>query len=72
MSTASPPLPQGVGYAVVLGLGLFFALMMNVISWIQLRFSEFSPNEASEFSAASRSLKTGLVVAGIVSSCESL
>ncbi|KAF9017720.1 urea transporter [Hymenopellis radicata] len=66
--SANPPLPQGVGYAVVLGLGLFFALMMNVISWIQLKFSDFSPNAASEFSAASRSLKTGLVVAGIISS----
>ena len=65
----TPPLPQGAGYAVVLGLGLFFALFMNVITWIQQKFSGFSPNSASEFSAASRSLKTGLVVAGIVSSC---
>lgn len=65
----TPPLPQGAGYAVVLGLGFFFALFMNVITWIQQKFSDFSPNSASEFSAASRSLKTGLVVAGIVSSC---
>ncbi|KIJ96893.1 hypothetical protein K443DRAFT_271420 [Laccaria amethystina LaAM-08-1] len=64
----TPPLPQGAGYAVVLGLGLFFALFMNLITWIQQKFSDFSPNSASEFSAASRSLKTGLVVAGIVSS----
>jgi Na+/proline symporter len=65
----TPPLPQGAGYAVVLGLGLFFALFMNLITWIQQKFSDFSPGSASEFSAASRSLKTGLVVAGIVSSC---
>lgn len=65
----TPPLPQGAGYAVVLGLGFFFALFMNVITWIQQKFSDFSSNSASEFSAASRSLKTGLVVAGIVSSC---
>lgn len=64
----TPPLPQGAGYAVVLGLGLFFALLMNIITWIQQKFSDFSPNSASEFSAASRSLKTGLVVAGIISS----
>ncbi|KDR74929.1 hypothetical protein GALMADRAFT_227273 [Galerina marginata CBS 339.88] len=62
------PLPQIAGYAIVLGLGFTFALFMNTITWIQVKFSKFSPNSASEFSAASRSLKTGLVVAGIVSS----
>ncbi|KAF9011875.1 urea transporter [Cyathus striatus] len=62
------PLPQGAGYAVVLGLGLLFALFMNGITWIQVRFSKFSPNSAAEFTAASRSLKTGLVVSGIISS----
>ncbi|KAE9405513.1 urea transporter [Gymnopus androsaceus JB14] len=65
--SSSPPLPQAVGYAVVLGLGFFFALAMNLTTWIQARFSQYSPNSASEFSAASRSLKTGLVVAGIIS-----
>lgn len=69
MSSSTPPLPQGVGYGVVLGLGFFFALMMNVITWIQSKFSRYSPNSAAEFTAASRSLKTGLVVAGILSSC---
>lgn len=71
LSTMSPtpPLSQGAGYAVVLGLGLLFALFMNVVTGIQQKFSKISPNSASEFSAASRSLKTGLVVAGIVSSC---
>ncbi|TFK53122.1 urea transporter [Heliocybe sulcata] len=65
---ADTPLPQGVGYGVVLGLGLFFALVMNVITWVQARFSRYSPSSAAEFTAASRSLKTGIVVAGIVSS----
>ncbi|ETW77305.1 urea transporter [Heterobasidion irregulare TC 32-1] len=41
---------------------------MNVITWVQSRYSRFSPNSASEFTAASRSLKTGIVVAGILSS----
>ncbi|KJA25361.1 hypothetical protein HYPSUDRAFT_134883 [Hypholoma sublateritium FD-334 SS-4] len=67
MPSASP-LPEAAGYAVVLGLGLAFALFMNGVTWIQKTFSKYSPNSASEFSAASRSLKTGLVVAGIVSS----
>jgi hypothetical protein len=43
---------------------------MNGITWIQAKFSKFSPNSAAEFTAASRSVKTGLVVAGILSSCE--
>ncbi|KII91723.1 hypothetical protein PLICRDRAFT_105905 [Plicaturopsis crispa FD-325 SS-3] len=65
---ATAPLSQGVGYAVVLGLGFFFALIMNVITWVQAKYSQFSPNSAAEFTAASRSLKTGIVVAGILSS----
>ncbi|THH11139.1 hypothetical protein EW146_g8142 [Bondarzewia mesenterica] len=68
MTAIAHPLPQGVGYGVVLGLGFFFALMMNVITWVQAKYSHFSPNSASEFTAASRSLKTGIVVAGILSS----
>ncbi|KAA1479072.1 urea permease [Dentipellis sp. KUC8613] len=62
------PLPQGVGYAVVLGLGVLFAVMMNGITWLQTRYSQYSPNSANEFTAASRSLKTGIVIAGILSS----
>ena len=69
-SSSTPPLPAGVGYGVVLGLGFLFALIMNGITWIQAKFSKFSPNSAAEFTAASRSVKTGLVVAGILSSCE--
>ncbi|KAI0058357.1 urea transporter [Artomyces pyxidatus] len=41
---------------------------MNGITWVQARYSKFSPNSAAEFTAASRSLKTGIVVAGILSS----
>ncbi|KAF8180098.1 urea transporter [Pholiota molesta] len=67
MSSAAP-LPPAAGYAVVLGLGFAFALFMNGVTWVQQKFSHLSPNSASEFSAASRSLKTGLVVAGIISS----
>ncbi|TFK31378.1 urea transporter [Crucibulum laeve] len=65
---STPPLPQSAGYAIVLGLGLFFALFMNGVTWMQAKFSKISPNSAAEFTAASRSLKTGLIVAGILSS----
>jgi len=35
MSTTTP-LPVGVGYGVVVGIGFFFALVMSGISWIQV------------------------------------
>ena len=70
MASAAAPLPQSVGYVVVLGLGFLFAVVMNVITWLQAKYSKFSPSNASEFTAASRSLKTGIVVAGIISSCK--
>lgn len=32
-----PVLPQGVGYAVVVGIGFFFALLMCGVSYVQVR-----------------------------------
>lgn len=32
-----PVLPQGVGYAVVVGIGFFFAALMCGVSYIQVR-----------------------------------
>jgi hypothetical protein len=70
LATATMPwaavLPQGVGYAVTIGIGFFFALLMVGISWI---FTRYSGNKASaeEFTSASRSVKPGLIAAGVVS-----
>ena len=38
MSTTTP-LPVGVGYGVVVGIGFFFALIMWGISWIQVEIT---------------------------------
>ena len=35
MSSITPPLPVGVGYGVVVGIGFFFAAVMCGISQIQ-------------------------------------
>lgn len=58
-------LPQAVGYAVVLGIGFFFAALMLGMSWIFNRYSDTKSGSAEEFTSASRSVKPGLVAAGI-------
>ncbi|KAG8750494.1 hypothetical protein FRC12_012866 [Ceratobasidium sp. 428] len=65
--TASTVLPQGAGYGVVVGIGLFFSAFMLSLTWIQARYTGFSPSNSEEFSSASRSIKPGLIASGIVS-----
>ncbi|KDQ15297.1 hypothetical protein BOTBODRAFT_174141 [Botryobasidium botryosum FD-172 SS1] len=74
MSEAMPPvLPQGAGYGVVntelnvVGIGLFFSALMLGLTWMQSRYTAFSPSNSEEFSSASRSVKSGLIASGIVS-----
>ncbi|KAF8231010.1 urea transporter [Tricholoma matsutake] len=64
---SGPILPQGVGYGVVVGVGLFFSALMIGITSLQGRYTSFSPKSAEEFNSASRSIKPGLIAAGIVS-----
>ena len=60
-------LGQGVGWAVVVGLGLAFAAFMISVTWIQSRYTEHKATSVEEFSSASRSVRPGLIAAGIVS-----
>ncbi|KAJ7069974.1 urea transporter [Mycena amicta] len=64
---SSTVLPQGAGYGVVVGIGLFFSAFMIGLTAIQARYTPFSPRSSEEFSSASRSVKPGLIAAGIVS-----
>jgi hypothetical protein len=62
-----PPLSQGVGYGVVIGLGLAFALFMVGTTWALKRYrSELQTSEA--FNTAGRTVKSGLVASAVVSS----
>lgn len=61
-------LPAGAGYGIVIGIGGVFALFMLGLTWMQNRYTVFSTAQAEEFSTASRSVKPGLISAGIVSS----
>ncbi|KAE9387900.1 urea transporter [Gymnopus androsaceus JB14] len=67
MSTSGQVLPQGAGYGVVTGIGLFFSAFMLLLTMIQARYTAFSPKNSEEFSSASRSVKPGLIASGIVS-----
>jgi SSS family transporter len=60
------PLSLGVGYAVVLGFGLFFSFFTTFIVWIENKFSkkEFS---SEDFNTAGRAIKTGLTASNVVS-----
>ncbi|KZO98314.1 urea transporter [Calocera viscosa TUFC12733] len=60
-------LPQGAGYGVVVGIGLFFSALMIGLTAVQGRYTAFKPSSSEEFSSASRSVKPGLIAAGIVS-----
>ncbi|KAH9950736.1 urea transporter [Amylocystis lapponica] len=67
MSSSGPVLPQGAGYGVVVGIGLFFSAFMICLTAIQTRYTGFSPKSSEEFNSASRSVKPGLIASGIVS-----
>ncbi|EIW75773.1 urea transporter [Coniophora puteana RWD-64-598 SS2] len=60
-------LPQGAGYGVVIGIGLFFSAFMVLLTAIQARYTGYSPKNSEEFTSASRSVKPGLIASGIVS-----
>ncbi|KAG6805321.1 hypothetical protein H0H92_015836, partial [Tricholoma furcatifolium] len=66
MST-SAVLSQGVGYGVVIGIGLFFSAFMLLLTGLQSRYTPYNPSDSEEFSSASRSVKPGLIASGIVS-----
>ncbi|KAH0588277.1 hypothetical protein H2248_006985 [Termitomyces sp. 'cryptogamus'] len=49
------------------GIGLFFSVLMLMLTFLQSRYTVYSPSQSEEFSSASRSVKPGLIAAGIVS-----
>lgn len=66
-------LSQGVGYGVITGLGAFFAIVMNLVTLLQNRFSKSKVGGADEFTAASRNVPLALMIVSIVSTwCWSL
>jgi Na+/proline symporter len=57
------------GYGIIIGLGVAFTFIMIALSLIQNRYGAHNTfRSAEEFNAASRSIKPGMIAAGIVSS----
>ncbi|KAM0334469.1 hypothetical protein ACHAQA_001497 [Verticillium albo-atrum] len=63
---SSPILHQGVGYGLIVGLSVLFAVFMIAITWSLKRYN--SERQTSEmFTTAGRTLKSGLVASSVVS-----
>ncbi|KAK9383082.1 Sodium:solute symporter family-domain-containing protein [Kockiozyma suomiensis] len=62
-----PPLSQGVGYGVVVGVGALFAFGMILTTYLLKRYQHENIT-SEEFSTAGRSVKTGLIASAVVSS----
>ncbi|KAJ3681610.1 hypothetical protein LUZ60_014183 [Juncus effusus] len=62
----TPILNQGVGYAVVLGFGAFFAVFTSFLVWLEKRYVG-AVHSSEWFNTAGRSVKTGLIASVIVS-----
>lgn len=61
------PLPQWVGYAVVLGFGLLFSVITTMIVYINKYFGSKGEITSEHFNTAGRMIKTGLTASVIVS-----
>ncbi|OAP56027.1 solute symporter family transporter [Fonsecaea erecta] len=60
-------LSPGIGYGIIAGIGAVFCLVMILTTKFQNRYFAFSTKQSEEFNTASRNVKPGLIVAGIVS-----
>mmetsp|Transcript_39763 Transcript_39763/g.69117 ORF Transcript_39763/g.69117 Transcript_39763/m.69117 type:complete len:674 (-) Transcript_39763:79-2100(-) len=63
---SDPPLPEGAGYAIVLGFGAFFSLFTTVLVYLDKVFNK-TEHTSEFFNTAGRTVKTGLTASVIVS-----
>ena len=61
------PLPVWVGYAVVLGFGLFFSIFTTIVVFLDKAFSDNATMTSEQFNTAGRMVKTGLTASVIIS-----
>uniref|UniRef100_A0A7S0S4D6 Urea active transporter n=1 Tax=Chlamydomonas leiostraca TaxID=1034604 RepID=A0A7S0S4D6_9CHLO len=60
------PLPEGLGWFIVVGLGAIFTVFSTVLMWVDRKYGGVQDDEL-DFNTAGRSVKTGLVACDIVS-----
>merc|ERR1719258_860988 len=62
----TPPLPEGAGYAIVLGFGAFFSIFTTLLVFLDKKYNG-TEHSSEQFNTAGRSVKTGLTASVIVS-----
>jgi len=60
------PLPEGAGYAIVLGFGVFFSLFTTMLVYLD-KWCNHTEHTSEFFNTAGRTVKTGLTASVIVS-----
>lgn len=63
----SPPLSQGVGYGIIVGVGAAFALGMSCVSWYLAKYMN-EKQDTEMFMTAKHTVKFGLTASAVVSS----
>ncbi|KZV66163.1 hypothetical protein PENSPDRAFT_637286 [Peniophora sp. CONT] len=63
----SAPLSQGLGYGIILGFGLAFALALSAVTAVSRRMAH-EHQDVDAYLTAKRSIKTGLLASAVVSS----
>ena len=61
-----PSLSQGAGFGLIIGGGVFFAVVMNYVTHLQNKFSQYNSHKVDEFVSGSRRVGFGLLLAGIL------
>ena len=59
-------LNQGYGYGIVIGFGIFFSLLMSLVSYAVKKFGN-EAETSEQFATAGRTIKTGLIASSVVS-----
>jgi len=62
------PLPEGAGYAILLGFGAFLSLFTTLLEYLD-KWANNTRETSEYFKTAGRSVKTGLAASVIVSQC---
>ncbi|WFD25040.1 hypothetical protein MNAN1_000002 [Malassezia nana] len=66
--TIDPPLSQGWGYGVIIGIGIAFAAVMMGITFLLRKYSHEDNANFETYSTAGRSVKVGLTATAVISS----
>mmetsp|Transcript_14234 Transcript_14234/g.33692 ORF Transcript_14234/g.33692 Transcript_14234/m.33692 type:complete len:910 (+) Transcript_14234:237-2966(+) len=64
-----PALPEGIGWFIVVGLGIFFATLTTLMFWLSSRRAPqgCTTNTSEYFTSAGRTISAGLTAADVVS-----